>query len=413
MSWTIGRDAPEEVGEFRRHCGGRRIGGGPRRALEGAAGSAPAALICDRIRTCRIRHCFRRRRRRSRLSGNGAHSERTVAVGAGAGSGGDDDQLCRLCWPGSDGASLCGPGPASRRHPLRACGSGFGQRGRFRRVYGGGGPLSHLRRSRRRRVRSGPNRRFRDGGFRGRTGGVGGGAAVSRARHVAALFGWSPPMVTTVGGGARRGRCVAFVRRAAPAAMAGEPHFAPERGFIGLQVLWTAVRLIGAAPALWVLLPRGLVRLHVLCPLFAAATALGALSHVPARRSACSNSSCCGRSAATRRPEAVAAALMAYRAIYFVLPLSLSAVDVRRFRTAFGARSLHAARRRQARSRRGAADADLHRLAGVRDRRRADRLRRDADLRLRGCRRSPATCRCGRWRCRASSAASSASPSCS
>jgi phosphatidylglycerol lysyltransferase len=89
------------------------------------------------------------------------------------------------------------------------------------------------------------------------------------------------------------------------------------------QLALTAIDVICAAAALWVLLPASTIDFGSFVPVFAAATALGVISHVPGglgifeaivllalRRHA--------------SPDLIAAALVAYRAIYFVLPLLLS-----------------------------------------------------------------------------------------
>ena len=103
---------------------------------------------------------------------------------------------------------------------------------------------------------------------------IGGGAAVARAPDVAALFGWSPGLVRTTGGLALVCVSVLFAFGAPrPLRWFGEPVTPPGRDLIALQALWTGVRLVGAAAALWVLLPPGLIRLSSLVPLFAAATA--------------------------------------------------------------------------------------------------------------------------------------------
>ena len=82
------------------------------------------------------------------------------------------------------------------------------------------------------------------------------------------------------------------------------------------------MRLIGAATALWALLPRGLVGFTSFVPLFAAATALGALSHVPGGLGVFELVVLWALKGHAP-PETVAAALVAYRAIYFILPLTL------------------------------------------------------------------------------------------
>jgi phosphatidylglycerol lysyltransferase len=159
---------------------------------------------------------------------------------------------------------------------------------------------------------------------------VGGGAAVARAPEVAAMFGWSPTLVACLGLAAL-GFVAALLGFGAPLLrFFGLPAIAPGRGLIALQTLWTGVRLIGAAAALWALLPPGQIGLLSFVPLFAAATALGALSHVPAGAGVLEFVllwALRGRAPS----EAVAAALIAYRAIYYVLPLALSAAILTAF----------------------------------------------------------------------------------
>ena len=133
-------------------------------------------------------------------------------------------------------------------------------------------------------------------------------------------------MVTAAGALALASVAILFVIEP-PRALrrAGRPRVAPERAVIGLHVLWTAVRLIGASTALWALLPRGLVGFTSFVPLFAAATALGALSHVPGGLGVF-ELVVLWTLKGHAPTETVAAALVAYRAIYFILPLTLSAV---------------------------------------------------------------------------------------
>jgi phosphatidylglycerol lysyltransferase len=155
---------------------------------------------------------------------------------------------------------------------------------------------------------------------------VGGAAAVARATAVAALFGWSPAIVSGLGAAALIAVAVLIgLGEAGPLRLAGPRLAAPGRGLIALQTLWTAVRLLGAAAALWSLLPPHLISLSSFVALFTAATALGVLSHVPAGAGVFELVvlwALRGRAPS----EAIAAALVAYRAIYYVLPLLLSAV---------------------------------------------------------------------------------------
>ena len=159
---------------------------------------------------------------------------------------------------------------------------------------------------------------------------VGGGAALARAPEVAAMFGWSPELVAGLGVAAL-GFVAALLGLGAPLLrFFGLADALPGRGLIALQTLWTGVRLIGAAAALWALLPPGQIGLLSFVPLFAAATALGALSHVPAGAGVLEFVLLWALR--SRAPsEAVAAALIAYRAIYYVLPLALSAAILAAF----------------------------------------------------------------------------------
>ena len=159
---------------------------------------------------------------------------------------------------------------------------------------------------------------------------VGGAAAIVEATEVGAMFGWPAAWVRATGFTAVLAASVVFVGAPRIAWLRGRPLVALKRSAILAQVLWTAIRLIGAAAALWVLLPSGAIGLAPFLPLFSAAAALGALSHVPggvgvfefvvlwALRGVAPT-------------EAVAAALIGYRAIYFVLPLLFSAANFAAF----------------------------------------------------------------------------------
>ena len=187
---------------------------------------------------------------------------------------------------------------------------------------------------------------------------------------------------------------------------------APGRGLIALQTLWTGVRLLGAAAALWALLPPGQIGLSSFVPLFAAATALGALSHVPAGAGVFEFVllwALRGRAPS----EAVAAALIAYRAIYYVLPLVLSAAIFAAFewRVAFDPKMPRA----DAKLARAAAQltptfvgAVAFAIGVILIFSGATPIYRQAPVAAR-----PSRAACGRWRRRACSAACSASPSCS
>jgi len=155
---------------------------------------------------------------------------------------------------------------------------------------------------------------------------VGGAAALAEAPQVGAMFGWSTGFVRGVAIAALLAAAGVLVGAPRLSRLAGRPFFDTSRRAIGLQVLWTALRLIGAAAALWSLLPPGKIGLVPFLPLFSAATALGALSHAPGGVGVFEFVVLWALH--DKAPtEAVAAALIGYRAIYFVLPLLFSTAN--------------------------------------------------------------------------------------
>ena len=100
---------------------------------------------------------------------------------------------------------------------------------------------------------------------------------------------------------------------------------APSPGLVAAQLSLTAIDLLAAAIALWVLLPEAQIDFGSFVAIFAAATALGVVSHVPGGLGVFEAVVifALGRNVP---PAVVAAALLAYRGIYFVLPLVMSAI---------------------------------------------------------------------------------------
>ncbi|HEV2672963.1 MAG TPA: bifunctional lysylphosphatidylglycerol flippase/synthetase MprF [Aliidongia sp.] len=100
----------------------------------------------------------------------------------------------------------------------------------------------------------------------------------------------------------------------------------PGAGLTLAQILLTAIDLAGAAAALWLLLPAdGRVDFATFSAIYAAATALGVLSHVPGGIGVFE--AVVVFSLGSRvSPSLAAAALLAYRAVYFLLPLMLAGV---------------------------------------------------------------------------------------
>lgn len=104
----------------------------------------------------------------------------------------------------------------------------------------------------------------------------------------------------------------------------------PSPGLVVAQLALTAIDLLGAAAALWVLLPAAQIDFGSLAAIFATATALGVISRVPGGIGVFEAIIvfALGRKVS---PSAVAAALLTYRGIYFGLPLVLSAVLIAAF----------------------------------------------------------------------------------
>jgi phosphatidylglycerol lysyltransferase len=168
---------------------------------------------------------------------------------------------------------------------------------------------------------------------------VGASATLLEADAVGAVFGWpatalrvaAAMVLATVAG------AFAFEPRGA-LTIGGLTIAAPGRGAAAIQIGLTAVRLTGAALALWALLPATPIDFLTFAAIFSAATALGAISHVPggavvfdlvvlwAFR---------GRASS----DAVAAALIAYRGVYYALPLVLSSALFAAFELASAVRA--------------------------------------------------------------------------
>jgi phosphatidylglycerol lysyltransferase len=177
------------------------------------------------------------------------------------------------------------------------------------------------------------------GGFAIGLTGVGGLAGLLEAAPVSELLGWSPLWI----------RAISILAVAAMAGILGFGvpgpirlgHFSfdrPSRKLIAGQLLLTAVRLLGAAAALWVLLPSTPINFFAFAAIFSAATALAAVTHVPAGvgifevvvfwtfRGQVSS-------------ESVAAALIAYRGVYYLLPLIVSAGAFASFEVSIASRT--------------------------------------------------------------------------
>ena len=156
--------------------------------------------------------------------------------------------------------------------------------------------------------------------------GVGGVAGLVEAEPVGKLLGWSPLLIRTASSLA-----VTVVVYLLVVGTPGWMRFGglelapPSRALIAAQVALTSIRLTGAAAALWVFLPPSSVDFVTFAAIFSAATALAAITHIPAGAGVFEIVvlwAFRGRASS----ESVAAALVAYRFIYYLLPLVVSAI---------------------------------------------------------------------------------------
>ena len=119
--------------------------------------------------------------------------------------------------------------------------------------------------------------------------------------------------------------------------LAGFSFVPPSRASAAVQLALTTIRLSAAALALWVLLPPASVSFLSFAAIFSAATAFGAISHLPGGAGVFELVvlwAFRGRASS----DAVAAALIAYRGVYYALPLILSSALFASFELVVAAR---------------------------------------------------------------------------
>jgi phosphatidylglycerol lysyltransferase len=105
---------------------------------------------------------------------------------------------------------------------------------------------------------------------------------------------------------------------------------APGAMLVLIQVLLTAIDVLAAAATLWVLLPSVGISFFAFAAIYCAALALGVLSHIPGGLGVFEAAIL--YAVGSRAPvDAVAAALVTYRGIYFLLPLLLSTLLLTNF----------------------------------------------------------------------------------
>jgi|SRR5580658_1210118 phosphatidylglycerol lysyltransferase len=153
-------------------------------------------------------------------------------------------------------------------------------------------------------------------------------SALFAAVPVAHVLGWRPALLRSAAEAALLAvaaiiLAAAFRRR--PIGRGRLKIEVPRPGLLLLQIGLTALDLIGAAASLWVLLPAGPVGFADFSAMFAAATALGVISHVPGGIGVFEAVILYALGHRVH-PSLAAAALLGYRAIYFGLPLLLAGV---------------------------------------------------------------------------------------
>jgi phosphatidylglycerol lysyltransferase len=99
----------------------------------------------------------------------------------------------------------------------------------------------------------------------------------------------------------------------------------PSSGLVLVQIAVTMVDIVVAAGTLWVLLPASGVDFLAFVVIFTAALSLGVLSHAPGGIGVF-DAAVLYAVGTQGSPSAVAAALVTYRAIYFLLPFAIATV---------------------------------------------------------------------------------------
>ena len=153
-------------------------------------------------------------------------------------------------------------------------------------------------------------------------------SAVVYAPSIAALLSLQPTPVRMTGSamllGSAIGYAMLFRRNRLERQLGDLPVGSQWLRFSLTQLALVAIDLIGAGLALWALLPNSGVGFGSFMAVYAAAIALGVLSHVPGGLGVFEAAVVFALGGSVG-PSEVAAALLAYRVIYFFLPLLVSA----------------------------------------------------------------------------------------
>jgi phosphatidylglycerol lysyltransferase len=155
---------------------------------------------------------------------------------------------------------------------------------------------------------------------------VGAMATLYEAEPLGAMFGVSAMALRIAAAAALTAvACLLIFGLRSEIRVAGFSFVPPSRVSAIIQLGLTAIRLFGAAMALWALLPPMSVNFLAFAAIFSAATAFGAISHVPGGAGVF-ELVVLWAFRGSAQSDAVAAALIAYRGVYFALPLILSSM---------------------------------------------------------------------------------------
>ncbi|CDX11833.1 OXACILLIN RESISTANCE-ASSOCIATED PROTEIN FMTC [Mesorhizobium plurifarium] len=166
---------------------------------------------------------------------------------------------------------------------------------------------------------------FVAGGFGLGLAGFGGLTALIEAGPVSHLLGWPTTLLQVVAGGALTASIILLLfGLRGSVRIGGFCLTAPSKVIAAMQLALTGIRLFCAATALWVLLPGASVDFFSFAAIFSAATALGIVSSIPGGIGLF-DATVVWAFAGHASIDQIAAALLAYRGIYFAMPLVLSA----------------------------------------------------------------------------------------
>jgi len=174
---------------------------------------------------------------------------------------------------------------------------------------------------------------FVAGGFGLGLAGFGGMTTLFEAGPVSHLLGWPTGILQIAAGSALAGSITLLLFGLRGPVRVGSFSIAvPSKAIAGMQLGLTGIRLFGAATTLWVLLPGASINFLSFAAIFSAATALGAVSNLPGGIGIF-EAAVFWVYAGHAPVDQIAAALLAYRGIYFGMPLVLSAALLAIFET--------------------------------------------------------------------------------